>query len=80
MTPADTAAASQRRLPYYELPELAQTLNRSKRTLQRWERLGLGPRSFRMGKAVCYLHTDVDAWLAELAKKGGFDELPEGEA
>lgn len=79
MTPTDTAAASKAGLPFYDLQELAQSLNRSKRTLQRWERLGLGPRSFRMGKAVCYLQTDVDAWLAKLAETGGFDEMAEGD-
>ena len=33
-------------------------------TVRYWRHLGSGPRSFRLGRRVVYLRSDVDAWIA----------------
>lgn len=38
-------------------------------TMKAWRRAGRGPRFFRVGRGVRYLHTDVEAWL--LNRVGG---------
>jgi DNA-binding transcriptional MerR regulator len=32
-------------------------------TLRYWRHLGTGPRSFRLGRRVVYLHDDVVSWI-----------------
>jgi predicted DNA-binding transcriptional regulator AlpA len=32
-------------------------------TVRYWRHLGMGPRSFRLGRRVVYLRGDVEAWI-----------------
>jgi predicted DNA-binding transcriptional regulator AlpA len=32
-------------------------------TLRYWRHLGVGPRSFRLGRRVVYLRNDVESWI-----------------
>ena len=34
-------------------------------TLRYWRHLGTGPRSFRLGRRICYRHSDVLSWIEE---------------
>lgn len=43
--------------------ELLQFLNISDSTLQRWDRAGLGPPSFRLGGITRYRESSVLAWI-----------------
>jgi predicted DNA-binding transcriptional regulator AlpA len=47
------------------LAEAAALLRAPVATLRYWRYLGTGPRSFRVGRAVRYWHSDVVAWLHE---------------
>ena len=38
-------------------------------TLRYWRHLGTGPRSFRIGRSVRYLHTEVVHWLEEQSSR-----------
>jgi predicted DNA-binding transcriptional regulator AlpA len=45
-------------------------IDKSNTTLLRWESLGRFPRRLRMaGTSVCWLSSEIDAWLAERAKE-----------
>jgi predicted DNA-binding transcriptional regulator AlpA len=43
--------------------ELGQRLSKSTAALANWRYLGLGPRFVKVGKAVRYRVSDVEAWL-----------------
>ena len=43
--------------------ELAELIGVPVATLNNWRSIGRGPRSFRLGRAVRYLVTDVAAWI-----------------
>lgn len=43
---------------------LAKRLNLSQATLQKWRLNGTGPRFLKLGRAVRYRVSDVEAWLA----------------
>lgn len=47
------------------LDEVAAELRVSRKTLLNWRPLGLGPRGFRVGKAVRYRRAEVARWLDE---------------
>lgn len=53
------------------LDEVAATLRINRKTLLNWRPLGVGPRGFRVGKAVRYRRSEVDQWLA--AQESGGD-------
>ncbi len=42
-------------------------------TVRYWRHLGTGPRSFRLGRRVLYMRSDVEAWI------GSQRELGDGE-
>ena len=44
--------------------ELATELGRNKRTLDRWDALGIGPPRTRVGRTVLYRRSSVQKWLA----------------
>jgi hypothetical protein len=44
--------------------ELAAELGRNKRTLDRWEALGIGPPRTRVGRTVFYRRSSAQKWLA----------------
>ena len=44
--------------------ELAAELGRNKRTLDRWDALGIGPPRTRVGRTVLYRRSSVQKWLA----------------
>ena len=45
--------------------ECARGINKSPRTLQRWDRLGIGPPRTLIGKTIMYRREAVAAWLRE---------------
>jgi hypothetical protein len=49
---------------YLTTQELATELGRNRRTLDRWEVLGIGPPRTRVGRKVLYRRTSVQRWLA----------------
>ncbi len=44
--------------------ELAAELRRNKRTLDRWEALGIGPPRTFIGRTILYRRASVQKWLA----------------
>lgn len=34
-------------------------------TVRYWRHLGIGPRSFKLGRRVVYRRDDLDAWIAQ---------------
>ena len=48
---------------FMTMEELAAELGRNKRTLDRWDALGIGPPRTRMGRTVLYRRTSVQKWL-----------------
>lgn len=53
--------------------ELAVELRRNKRTLDRWETLGMGPPRTRVGRKVLYRRASVHKWLAGQEGQPGGD-------
>lgn len=47
------------------IEEAAALLRTPVATLRYWRHMGTGPRSFRVGRAVRYWHSDVRGWLHE---------------
>ena len=45
------------------LTELARRLEVSERTLHRWHSLRTGPPRTRLGRAIYFRQTDLDAWI-----------------
>lgn len=50
---------------YFTKTEVARMLRKSVPTLDRWHRLGLGPRRTRIGKTVLYRKDTLEAWVGE---------------
>lgn len=48
---------------YFTRPALARELGKSERTLERWERLGIGPPVTRLGITPIYNIETARAWL-----------------
>jgi predicted DNA-binding transcriptional regulator AlpA len=44
-------------------PAVAVLIGKSVTTLDRWHRLGLGPKPFKIGRSVVYRRRDVEAWI-----------------
>ena len=51
--------------------ECAAGIKKSKRTLQRWRRLGMGPPVTFVGKTIMYRRASVTAWLIEQEREAG---------
>jgi predicted DNA-binding transcriptional regulator AlpA len=47
------------------MPEVAAVVRVPIATLRYWRHLGIGPRSFRVGRSVRYWRTEVAAWLQQ---------------
>lgn len=45
--------------------EVSQQLGIPEQTLRWWRHVGRGPRSFKIGRHVAYMPSDVDSWLAD---------------
>ncbi|MFH5822244.1 helix-turn-helix transcriptional regulator [Georgenia sp. AZ-5] len=45
------------------LKEAAEMLRASESTLRYWRHLGVGPRSFKLGRRVVYAREDLDRWV-----------------
>ena len=45
------------------LPEVAVILRCPEQTIRYWRGHGHGPRSFKIGRRVCYRESDVQAWI-----------------
>jgi len=50
---------------YLTVDQLAVELNRNKRTLDRWEKLRIGPPRTHLGRTVLYHRNSVREWLAK---------------
>jgi predicted DNA-binding transcriptional regulator AlpA len=50
---------------YLTKPELAAQLRKSPRTLDRLERLRIGPPRTKIGRLILYRRESVQAWLAD---------------
>lgn len=61
--------------PYYTPSELAHKYKVTKRTLQRWRWLGIGPKHSKIGGSIRYLKSEVE----EYDKKRVFQSTIEGE-
>lgn len=48
---------------FFTRPELAAEFGKSERTLERWERLGIGPPVTRLGNTPIYCIEGARAWL-----------------
>ena len=48
--------------------EAAEVVRAPVATLRYWRHVGIGPRSFRLGRRVLYRATDLYAWIAEQAR------------
>jgi predicted DNA-binding transcriptional regulator AlpA len=51
--------------------EVAALTRAPESTLRYWRHLGFGPRSFRLGRRVVYMRSDVEAWIAERRDQDG---------
>ena len=51
--------------------ELAAELKLNKRTLDRWDVLGIGPPRTRVGRTVLYRRSSVQKWLAAQEHQAG---------
>jgi excisionase family DNA binding protein len=51
--------------PLYTPPEAAEHLRGKERTLERWRHTGGGPPFVKVGRAVRYRLSDLEAWLAQ---------------
>jgi excisionase family DNA binding protein len=49
--------------------ELAQLLNVSERTLERWRMEGVGPAYIKAGRRVLYRRQDVECWLDDASRR-----------
>jgi len=49
---------------------LAAELDRNKRTIDRWDALGIGPPRTRIGRRVLYRRASVQRWLLEQESDG----------
>lgn len=47
------------------IEQVAELLGLAKRTLINWRSAGRGPTAFRLGRALRYRRSAVDAWVAE---------------
>jgi prophage regulatory protein len=57
-------------------PELKKKVPASRSTIFRWEKQGLFPRHFSLGKnSVAWLLSDVEKWLLDRAKGGNQNEI-----
>jgi len=52
---------------FMTIEKLAAELGRNKRTLDRWDALGIGPPRTRMGRTVLYRRSSVQKWLSALS-------------
>lgn len=59
---------------FLTLEALASELQRDKRTLDRWNVLGIGPPRTRVGRRVLYRRASVQKWLLELESDAGCNE------
>lgn len=53
--------------PLLTVPELAKQLAIAERTLEQWRQAKRGPVYVRLGRAIRYRQSDVDAWLSKRA-------------
>lgn len=62
-TPSDPTPSSEGEL--LSMAEVAAIVRTPVATLRYWRYLGTGPHSFKVGRAVRYWRSEVEAWLKE---------------
>jgi hypothetical protein len=55
---------------YQTKKELADEIDKTPRTLDRWDRLGIGPPRTVIGRTVLYRRTSTQKWLAAQERQG----------
>jgi hypothetical protein len=55
---------------YQTKKELAVEINKTPRTLDRWDRLGIGPPRTIVGRTVLYRRSSTEKWLAAQERQG----------
>jgi excisionase family DNA binding protein len=55
---------------WVNIQQLAEELEIAARTIYNWRVLGKGPKGYKIGSAVRFRRSDVDAWLDTLADDG----------
>jgi len=58
------------------ITEVADFLRVPVATLRYWRHLGTGPRSFKIGRGVRYLHSEVARWFHEQASASSAAHKP----
>lgn len=53
------------------ITETADLLRAPVATLRWWRHNGIGPRSFKIGRRVCYQRADVQAWIEQQRARHG---------
>jgi predicted DNA-binding transcriptional regulator AlpA len=48
-----------------DLPQVARAIGTAESTLRYWRHLGTGPKSFKIGRRVKYMRSDVDAFIEQ---------------
>jgi hypothetical protein len=56
-----------------DIEEAAALLRKSVGTMRYWRHLGVGPRSFKVGRHVRYWRTDLILWLTEQSRRPDSD-------
>ena len=56
---------------FMTMEELAAELGRNKRTLDRWDALGIGPPRTRVGRTILYRRSSVQKWLVAQEHQAG---------
>ncbi len=59
------------RADYWTVPEFAEQMNRSKRTIERWCRIGEAPPITKIGREPLIKKSSAKAWLASLEGAAG---------
>jgi DNA-binding XRE family transcriptional regulator len=54
---------------YVERAKLAKRIDRTERTLYRWEREKIGPPVTRVGRIILYRETAIEEWLKKHERK-----------
>jgi hypothetical protein len=57
-------------------PALARQIKRSKKTLARWRKAGLGPAPTKIGRDIFYSRSAIATWLIECESKATMPRSP----
>ncbi len=61
--------------PLLAANQVARLLGIEVETLGSWRRKGYGPRWYRIGKKIKYVHADLKSWMSQQASGGAGEHL-----